>query len=115
MSDVEGGVESLKEASAQGMRCAECGWSVVMTHMSSIKLDEAKYEISCSGSYQNEAHVRAVAEVMGCNFLVSRETLKRERGRFLVFVGQAEEVLRVCKVLFSAGLACSVVPDFNCE
>ena len=104
-------MEDFKESSAQGLRCANCGWSVVMTHISGVKIDETKYEVSCRGDYQNEAHIRAVSEVAGYNFLTSRATL--QKGLSLVFTGQAVEVLRVRNVLVSAGLECTIEPDFN--
>lgn len=106
-----GELKNFEEASTQGLKCASCGWSVVTTHVPDIKVDEAKYEVCCSGDYKNEAHIRAVSEVVGCNFLTARKTL--ERGRSLVFVGQAEEVLRVRDILVSAGLLCTISHDFN--
>ncbi|WP_152035092.1 hypothetical protein [Pseudomonas ovata] len=106
-----GRLENLKEGSAQGLRCADCGWSVVTTHISGIKVDEAKYEVSCSGDYKNEAHIRAVSEVAGHNFLTCRKTL--QKGISLVFIGQALEVLKVKNTLVSAGLDCTVEPELN--
>lgn len=106
-----GELKIFEEASAQGLVCASCGWSVVTTHIPDIKVDETKYEVYCSGDYKNEVHIRAVSEVVGCNFLMARKTL--EHGRSLVFIGQAEEVLRVRNTLASAGLVCVISPDFN--
>jgi ribosomal protein S27E len=106
-----GRLEIFKEGSAQGVKCADCGWTVATTHISGVKIDEKRYEVSCSGDYKNEAHIRAVSEVTGYNFLTSRKTL--QKGRSLVFTGQAMEVLRVRKILISAGLDCNVEPDFN--
>lgn len=106
-----GRLESFKEGSAQGLRCADCDWSVVTTHISGIKVDEAKYEVSCSGDYKNEAHIRAVSEVTGYIFLTSRKTLQNEI--FLVFTEQAMEVLQVRNTLVSAGLDFTIEPEFN--
>ncbi len=104
-------LKNFKEGSAQGLRCANCGWSIVTTNLSGIKLDEAKYEVSCSANYHDEAHVRAVSEVTGYNFLMSRKAL--QKGRFTVFNGQAVEVLRIRNILISAGLECVIDPDFK--
>lgn len=104
-------MEIFKEGSAQGLMCTDCGWSVVTTHISGIKVDETKYEVGCSGDYQSEVHIRAVSEVAGYNFLMSRKTL--QKGPSLVFAGQAVEVLRVRNILVSAGLDCTIEPDFN--
>ncbi|NWB46624.1 hypothetical protein [Pseudomonas gingeri] len=104
-------LENFKEGSTQGVRCIGCGWSVVTTHISGAKVDETKYEVSCRGDYRNETHVRVVSELMGCNFLKSRKTL--QNGLFLVYFGQAVEVLRVRNILFSRGLDCTVKPDLN--
>lgn len=104
-------MENFKEGSAQGLRCADCGWSIVTTHISGVKVDETNYEVGCSGDYKNEVHIRAVSEVTGFNFLTSRKIL--QKGRALVFSGQAMDVLWVRNILISAGLDCTIEPDFN--
>lgn len=106
-----GKLKLFKEASAQGLKCYDCGWSVVTTHIADIKLDEIEYRVSCVGDYKNVAHLKIVSDVAGCNFLVARKEL--QSGRFLVFVGQAEEVLRVRNALVNVGIECSISPDFN--
>lgn len=106
-----GGLEIFNENSTKGLRCPECGWSVVTTNISGIKIDEAKYEVWCGGDYKNKDHIKAVSEVVGCNFIMSREILKKDSS--LVFVGQAVDVLRVKNILLSAGLYCVVSPEFK--
>ncbi|WP_210643373.1 hypothetical protein [Pseudomonas sp. Tri1] len=105
-----GELKLFKEDGTQGLKCAGCDWSVVTTHVADIKLDEVEYNVGCVGDYKNEVHIRVVSEVAGCNFLVSRKKL--QCGHFLVFIGQAEEVLRVRNALVSVGLVCSISPDF---
>lgn len=106
-----GELASFREGSTLGMKCTRCGWSVVTTDIPGIKVDETKYEVRCRGDYQDKTHIKAVSEVTGCNFLTSRNTL--QKGLALVFVGQAEEVLRVRNILVSAGVVCEITPDFN--
>jgi hypothetical protein len=83
----------------------------VTTNIQGVKVDERKYEVRCRGDYQDKAHIRAVSEVTGSNFLTSRNML--QKGLVLVFVGEAEEVLRVRTILVSAGVVCEITPDFN--
>lgn len=106
-----GELASFRQGSAQGVKCTRCGWSVVTTNIQGVKVDETKYEVRCRGDYQDKAHIRAVSEVTGSNFLTSRNML--QKGLVLVFVGQAEEVLRVRTILVSAGVVCEITPDFN--
>lgn len=47
----------------------------------------------------------------GYSFLTSRKTI--QKGISLVFTGQAMEVLEVRNTLVSAGLDCTVEPEFN--
>ena len=105
-----GELSVYREGSAQGVKCSQCGWSVVTTHIPQIKVDETQYEVRCRGDYQNKAHVKAVSEVTGRNFLSSRTALQREFA--LVFVGQAAKVLQVRNTLVSAGMTCEIIPDF---
>ncbi|MDD1149602.1 MULTISPECIES: hypothetical protein [Pseudomonas] len=104
-------LEVFSENSSKGSRCPGCGWSVVTTDIPGIKIDETKYEVKCGGDYKNKDHIKAVSEVVGCNFVVAREILKKDLS--LVFVGQAVEVLRVKGVLLSAGVYCVISPEFK--
>jgi hypothetical protein len=79
--------------------------------MPGIQLDRCRYEVRCCGDYRNQAQVKAVSEVTGQNFLMSRITL--QQGAALVFSGQAEEVLQVRNILVSAGVVCEITPDFS--
>ncbi len=47
----------------------------------------------------------------GFDFLTSRKSL--QKGRVLVFSGQAMDVLRVRNIFISAGLDFTIEPDFN--
>ncbi|MBB4054456.1 MULTISPECIES: hypothetical protein [Pseudomonas] len=106
-----GELSVYREGSAQGVKCSQCGWSVVTTHIPEIKVVETQYEVRCRGDYQNKAHVKAVSEVTGRNFLSSRTTLQQDLA--LVFVGQAEKVLQVRNTLVFAGMTCEITPDFR--
>ena len=100
----------FKEGSTQGTRCDRCDWSVVTTNMPGIQLDRCRYEVRCRGDYRNQAEVKAVSEVTGQNYLISRLTL--QQGDALVFSGQAQEVLQARNILVSAGVVCDITPDF---
>lgn len=106
-----GELSVYREGSTQGVKCSQCGRSVVTTHILGVKADETQYEVRCRGDYKDKAHIKAVSEVTGRNFLSSRTTL--QRGLALVFVGQAERVLQVRNTLASAGVACEISPDFR--
>ncbi|WP_165670254.1 hypothetical protein [Metapseudomonas otitidis] len=106
-----GRLEAFNEGSAQGLRCVDCEWSLVTTQIPEIRVDEQEYDIHCDGDFKSGAHIRAVAEVSGLNFLESRKAL--EGGRFVVLSGQAIDVLRVKETLESAGVRYSIEPDFR--
>lgn len=101
---------NFEENSAQGVRCSVCGWSLVTTNMSGIKIDEEVYEVFCAGDYKNKTHIMAVSEVFGSNFLESRKLL--QQGLFRIFSGQAVDVLRVRKILAGVGVEYMIKPDF---
>lgn len=100
----------IKEGGTQGTRCDQCDWSVVTTNMPGIQLDRCRYEVRCRGDYRNQAQVKAVSELTGKNYLLSRITLQQANA--LVFSGQAQEVLQARNILVSAGVVCEITPDF---
>ncbi len=104
-------MQPLLEESTQGVSCPKCGWSVVTTHISEIKLDTVKYEVHINkGNYRNEEHIKAVSKISGMNFLSARKVLKETQP--LVFKGEAIDILQVRKTLVSAGLGCLIYPEF---
>lgn len=106
-----GELSLLSEGRCEGLRCSCCGWSLVTTRFPDIEVDDQEYKVFCSGDYSDLAHVRAVSEVVSCNFLMSREVLRDES--YLVFSGPAVEVVRVKRRLESVGVECVIKPDFN--
>lgn len=95
------------------MICKKCGWSVVTTNRSPIFLDECIYKIICLGNYSNRSHVLAVAKITSSNLLNARETLKK--GHFLIFSGQALDVLKIRAILKEASIEHSISPYFKWE
>lgn len=106
-----GRLEVFNEGSAQGLKCVNCEWSLVTTQIPEIRVDEQEYDVRCDGDFKSVAHIKAVAEVSGLNFLEAREALKG--GHFVVFSGQAVDVLRVKEILGSVGVWYSIEPDFK--
>lgn len=106
-----GRLEAFNQGSAQGLKCVNCDWSLVTTQISEIRVDEQEYDVRCDGDFKSVAHIKAVAEVSGLNFLEAREALKG--GHFVVFSGQAVDVLRVKEILGSVGVRYSIEPDFK--
>lgn len=106
-----GHLEYFKEGSAEGVRCQRCGRSLVTTHIADIKLDTVEYEVFCRGDYKNKAHIRAVSEVAGCNFIMARKKL--QSGLFFAFSGQALDTLHVRNIFIAAGMYCVISPDFK--
>ena len=106
-----GEVEFRQEGSVQGLFCKSCDWSVVTTYIPAIQLDETDYEVRVKGGdFRNEAHVKAVAEVSGRNFLGARKLLQESEP--LVYKGKAPEVARAQEVLAAAGVAIQILPPF---
>jgi hypothetical protein len=106
-----GELEYRINGSVQGYFCERCGWAVVTTYIPEIDLDDTKYSVfACGGDYKKDAHVRAVSEVAGVNFLSARKLLQQERPT--VFQGRARAVEKVRVVLAEAGLSCEISPSF---
>jgi hypothetical protein len=106
-----GELEYRREGSVQGLYCKQCGWQVVTTYIPEIEVDETDYEVRArGGDFHNEAHVKAVADVSGRNFLGARKLLQESEP--LVFRGKAPGVARVREVLGAAGIAYRIAPPF---
>ena len=100
---------SRQEGSVQGLFCDSCGWSVVTTYISPMLLDETLYEVrAMGGDFHNDAHIKAVAEVSGRNFLGARKLLQESEP--LVYKGHAPDVARVEAILTAAGLGVRIRP-----
>ncbi|WP_259758238.1 hypothetical protein [Pseudomonas sp. GCEP-101] len=104
-------LEPLRSGSSQGLICKKCGWSIVTTNISPIYLDERIYKITCRGDYRDKSHVMAVAKITSSNLLSSREMLKK--GDFLIFSGQAPDIIRVIDILKRASIEYSIDPYFE--
>ncbi len=105
-------MEVRSEGSTQGLFCPNCGWSVVTTNIQEIKRDNISYEvIITTGDYQNEHHIKAVAQVAGVNFLTARKLLEAQSS-FMVYKGIATEVIEVQSILKVAGLVYEIYPQF---
>jgi uncharacterized Zn finger protein len=103
--------EVLREGRTQGIRCTQCDWSVVTTYTPPIQLDRTIYEVRIEhADYQDSKQVKAVARVIGGNFLSARELLKN--GQSVVFNGDAQHVMQVRDSLLAAGVVIAVQPTF---
>lgn len=103
--------EVFREGRTQGIRCKQCDWSVVTTYTPPIQLDQTIYEVRIErGDYQDAKQVKAVAHVIGGNFLSARDTLKN--GQPIVFSGDAQHVMQVRDSLLAAGVVVAVQPEF---
>jgi hypothetical protein len=104
-------MELRQEGSVQGLFCKSCGGYLVTTHIPAIQLDETDYEVRATGAdFHNEAHVKAVADVSGRNFLGARRLLQEKEP--LVCRGKAPEVARAQDVLSAAGVGVQILPPF---
>ncbi|AFZ26623.1 hypothetical protein Cylst_4545 [Cylindrospermum stagnale PCC 7417] len=105
-------MEIRQEGSTQGLFCTNCDWSIVTTYIPETQRDETLYEVSIiNGDAQNKQHIRTVAQVANVNFLAARKLLQ-ERSPFVVFRGNAKEVVRVREVLSMPELVYEITPEF---
>ncbi len=106
-----GELEARQEGHIQGWYCKNCGWIVATTYFPAIELDETDYEVRATGGdFHNEAHIKAVAEVSGRNFLGARKLLQEKEP--LVYRGKAPEVVRAQDILTAAGVGVQILPPF---
>jgi hypothetical protein len=104
-------MEYRQEESVQGLFCKNCDWYLVTTYIPADQLDETDYEVRATGGdFRNTAHVKAVAEASGRNFLDARKLLQENEP--VVYKGKAPEVARVHGVLTAAGVATRILPPF---
>lgn len=107
-----GGVaQGFREGRTDGIRCTQCDWSVATTYTPPIQLDPTIYEVRIShGDYKDARQVKAVAHVVGGNFLNAREILQDSQP--IVFNGKAQHVVQVRESLLAAGLMVAIKPEF---
>lgn len=104
-------IEVFREGRTQGIRCTRCDWSVVTTYTPPIQQDRTIYEVRIRhGDHHNEHHVKAIAHVVGGNFLGARKLLQDSQP--VVFSGDAQSVAKVRDTLLAATLEISIQPDF---
>lgn len=104
-------MEARREGSTQGLFCKNCDWAVVTTYIPALLLDETIYEVRATGGdFHKNAHVKAVAEVSGRNFLGARKLLQEREP--LVYTGKAPEVARAEAVLTAADIGIQITPPF---
>jgi len=109
-SQCGGELELRQEGSVQGLFCGNCDWYCVTSNLPSIELDHTEYEVrTAGGDVHNQAHIKAVAEVSGRNFLGARKLLQETEP--LVYKGKAPEVARAEAVLAAAGLGVQIRPQ----
>ncbi len=104
-------MQPFLEESTQGMHCPKCGWSVVTTYISEIELDTTEYEVHIDrGDQYNKNQIKVISKITGLNFLGSKKLLQDTKP--LIFKGTAVDVIKVRKLLISAGLICLISPVF---
>lgn len=104
-------MDAFREGRTQGIRCKQCDWSVVTTYTPPIQLDRTIYEVRIErGDYQDTGQVKAIAHVIGGNFLRARDILKSSQS--LVFSGDAQHVMQVRDALFTTGVIVKIQPEF---
>jgi DNA-directed RNA polymerase subunit RPC12/RpoP len=103
--------EVLEEGRTSGMRCPNCGWSVVTTNFLPIEQDATIYEISINfGNYCDQRQIKLISQLTGCNFLQARKILQGVEAT--VYKGKAPQVLVIKQELIAANLSVTIKPEF---
>jgi len=98
------------EGQCCGWKCPKCGDSLVTTYYSALEMDSTKYSISVSVNGDNNmARIKAVSEVLNCNYLQAKERLK---AGFTISNVSASDATKIIKSLKKAELIFSTSPDF---
>jgi hypothetical protein len=104
-------MEFRQAGNVQGLFCKNCDGYLVTTHIPALLVDETDYEVRATGGdFHNEAHVKAVAEISGRNFLGARKLLQESEP--LIYKGKAPEVARAEAALTAAGVGTQILPVF---
>jgi len=99
----------VREGHVQGVHCRCCGWQAVATYLSDEEVDEAEYGIFVScGDVHDVCQIRAVAQVIGTNFIGARQLL--QVGGLAVAGLSAAKAKHAVASLTAAGVHCEVRP-----
>ena len=100
------------EERTAGLHCPACDrWIVVTPCSPPIFQDSTRYEVFiAAGDHRNRHHIRAVAELLGINYLAARTLLLKNSAE--VFAGRAFRVVPVRDRLIEAGLSLRIEPPF---
>lgn len=99
----------FREGRTDGLLCTQCDWSVATTYTPPIQLDRTIYEVRIErGNYQDAKQVKAIAHVIGGNFLSARGLLKNEQS--VVFSGDAQHVMQVRDLQLAVGVVVAIQP-----
>lgn len=107
-----GEVEFRRKEHVQGLFCKTCDWSVVTTYIPEIDLDETVYRLhAIGGDFHSDAHVRAVSQISGLNFIGARSLLQQDEP--LVLEARAPRVLEAKTRMHEVGMKTKISPPFS--
>jgi hypothetical protein len=99
------------EGSVQGMFCEQCGWNAVTTYTAPIRADMTVYSIYADGiSNPSRGQIRMLSRAACLNYLEIKRQLAK--GSFLVYEGDAENVLRIIGDLDAYHIGYKIIPPF---
>lgn len=101
------------EGQCCGWKCPMCGDALVTTYYTELEMDNTIYSVLVSADCDaNASKIKAVSEVLGCNYLQAKEKIATGFSVSEVFASDAAKILKLIK---EAGLSYQTTPEFPHE
>lgn len=109
-----GGMKVFLEGRSQGMRCENCGWSVVTIYTPEIDRDQTTYVVRLvGGDFHNAEHVKLISLLADVNFLSARKLLQEFESQPVLASGKARDIALVREKLQELLIPYLITPDFR--
>ncbi|MBI9052030.1 MAG: hypothetical protein JEZ00_21630 [Anaerolineaceae bacterium] len=100
------------EESTQGVRCPNCGWSIITTYIEEIRADSTIYSIYISHVTNiKTSQIRIVAKKANVNFMKAKDMLLSDDVKLCE--EKAPKIKKIIEYLDKEKIPYKVIPDFK--
>jgi hypothetical protein len=102
----------FKEKSVQGVKCPNCGWSILTSYINEINTDNTVYTISISKVKKvNISQIKLIAKLVNVNYLQAKEILLS--GKTKIYEAKAPKIKKMIDDLEKEEISYTVFPEFK--
>jgi hypothetical protein len=99
------------EKSVQGVRCPNCGWSIITSYIEKVDIDKTQYSIFILHVTNiNIEKIKLVAKIMDINYLEAKEVLLSDEVKLCE--AKAPKIKKIVEELENEKIPYKVIPDF---